>query len=386
MSEDTIIREVDEELRRDRLRNFWRHGGPWVIAAAVLIVVGVAGYEGWNWWTKTQAAKSSDQFYAATDIANGTDLAAAKKALDDVIAQGSGGYPALAQFREAALLSQNGKTDDAVAAYDALSTSLGNTHLRELALILSANLLIDKGDVASVEQRVGGSITPADPLRNAAREVLGLTQYKAGKLDDAMKNFTDIMNDPLATQDLRNRIQLYVLQLLAEGAKPVAPPVAPDQPSAPVSGEPSSAPVSSAAPVASSSASSSEAPVASSSAAVSSAASSAPASSSEASATVSSSAAVDASTELDVTPPPASVLDDNLMSMAMPGAPSASEAPVASSAAPMAPAAVAPSASEAPVSSSAEVNSAAPLSSSLPISSSSPLASSSLAPISSSAP
>src|SRR6202000_1739917 len=110
--------------------NFWRHGGPWVIVAAVLIVVGVAGYEGWMWWTKTQAAKSSDQFYAATAIANGTDLNAAKKALDDVIAQGSGGYPMLAQFREAALLSQNGKTDDPVAADEARARSIKNPHLR----------------------------------------------------------------------------------------------------------------------------------------------------------------------------------------------------------------------------------------------------------------
>jgi hypothetical protein len=366
MSNDTIIREVDEELRRDRLRSFWRHGGPWVIVAAVLVVVGVAGYEGWMWWSKTQAAKSSDQFYAAAEIADGTDVAAAKKALDDVIAQTSGGYPMLAQFREAALLSQNGKTDDAVAAYDALSTSLGDTHLRELALILGANLLIDKGDVAAVEQRVGGSITPADPLRNAAREVMGLTQYKAGKLDDAMKSFTDIMNDPLATQDLRNRIQLYTLQLLAEGAKPIAPP-APDQPSVSASSGPSTAPVSSEAPVASSSAVSSGSSSAVSSSA---AASSALANSSEASAAVSSSvasAAVGESTELDVTPPV--VLDDNLMSMAMPGvSSSAAEAPLSSSVAPVS-SSVAPVSSEVPVSSSAA-----------------PLASSSAAPISSSAP
>lgn len=359
MSNDTIIREVDEELRRDRLRKFWRQGGPWVIVAAVLIVVGVAGYEGWMWWTKTQAAKSSDQFYAAAEIADGTDVAAAKKALDDVIAQSSGGYPVLAQFREAALLSQNGKTDDALAAYDALSTSIGNAHLRELALILGANLLIDKGDVAAVQQRVGGSITPADPLRNAAREVMGLTQYKAGKLDDAMKNFTDIMNDPLATQDLRNRIQLYVLQLQAEGAKTIAPPAS-DQPTT----APSSAPVSSEAPVTSSSAVSS---AASSAPVSSSEASSAPASSSEASAPVSSSpasAAVDDSAELDVTPPV--VLDDKLMSMAMPA--------VSSSAA-----ALLPSSSMAPVSSEAPVTSSA-------LSSAAPLASSSVAPISSSAP
>jgi len=245
MSGDTLIREVDEELQRDRMRKLWRLAAPFVIGGAILIIVGVAGYEAWTWWQKTQAAKSSDQFYAATELANGTDLDAAKKALDEVIASSSGGYPMLAQFREAALLGQQGKTDDAVAAYDSLATSLQNTSLRELALVLAANLLVDKGDVAAVEQRVGGSMVPSSPMRNAAREVMGLTQYKAGKLDDAIKSFTDILNDPLAAQDTRNRVQLYVQQLLAEGAKPIAPP---DQTAS--SAEPSaqpSAPVSSAA-------------------------------------------------------------------------------------------------------------------------------------------
>jgi len=349
MSNDTIISEVTEELRRDRMRKLWRQAAPWVIGGAVAVVIAVAGYETWTWWQKSQSARSSDQFYAATTIADGTDFAAAKKALDDVIAQGAGGYPMLAQFREAALLSSQGKTDDAVAAYDSLSQSLNDTHLRELALILAGNLLIDKGEVAAVQQRVGGSLTPTSPLRNAAREIMGLVQYKAGKLDDAMKSFTDVMNDPRASRDTVSRVQLFALQLQAEGAKPIAPPA--DTTTPPASSAPSapSAEASSAAPVASS------AP-ASSSAAVSSAASSASASAPSAavsSAAVSSaaSAAVDSSVELDVTPP-AAPIDLNMLSMAAPtvsSEASASSVPAVSSAS-------APS-SEPSVSSSASVSS-----------------------------
>ena len=240
MSSDTLIREVDEELRRDRLRKLWRQAGPFVIGAAILVVLLVAGYEGWTWWQKTQSAKSSDQFYAAAELADGKDLAAAQKALDEVIAQGSGGYPTLAKFREAALLSQNGKTDEAIAAYDAISTAESSTHLREMALVLAANLLVDKGDPAAAEQRVMGLIQPQSPLRNAAREVLGLTQYKAGQLDAALANFQAIIDDPLVANDLRNRIQIYVIQLFAEGAKAEAAPPADTAP-ADVSSAPSTA-------------------------------------------------------------------------------------------------------------------------------------------------
>ena len=221
MSNDTLLREVDEELRRDRMRKLWRQSAPFVFGAAAAVILLVAGYEGWRWWTGSNAARSSDQFYAATALADGTDLAAAQKALDDVIAQGSGAYPALAQFREASLLAQQGKIDEAVAAYDALSTNQSNTHLRKLALVMGANLLVDKGDVAAVEQRVGGSIVPDSPMRNAAREVLGLAQYKAGQLDKAMATFQSIIADPLASRDTQSRVQLFIQQLLAEGAAPV---------------------------------------------------------------------------------------------------------------------------------------------------------------------
>ena len=244
MSNDTLVREVDEELRRDRLRKLWRQSAPFVFGAAIAVVLLVAGYEGWNWWTESNAAKSSDQFYAAAAITDGTDVDAAKKALDEIIAQGSGGYPALAQFREASLLAQSGKTDEAVAAYDGLATSLGNSHLRELALVMGANLLVDKGDVAAVEQRVGGSIAPDSPMRNAAREVLGLAQYKAGQVDAAMATFQAIIDDPFSSRDLQGRVQIYVTQLLAEGATPIMSSQAPP---ADVSSEPvvSSQPVTS---------------------------------------------------------------------------------------------------------------------------------------------
>jgi hypothetical protein len=221
MSNDTLLREVDEELRRDRMRKLWRQFAPYIFGAAAAVILLVAGYEGWRWYTGSNAERSSDQFYAATALADGTDLAAAQKALDDVIAQGSGAYPALAQFREASLLAQQGKIDEAVAAYDALSTNQSNPQLRELALVMGANLLIDKGDVSAVEQRVGGSIMPDSPMRNAAREVLGLAQYKAGDLDKAMASFQAIIADPLASRDAQSRVQLFIQQLLAEGAAPV---------------------------------------------------------------------------------------------------------------------------------------------------------------------
>lgn len=222
MSNETIFREVDEELRGDRLRALWKRFGPYVIGAAVAIVLLVAVNEGWSWWQNSQSAAASDKFYAALEIADGSDAAAAQEAFADVEATSPAGYATLARFREAGLLAQQGKTQEAIAAYDALATSESNPNLKSLALVFAANLFVDAGDVAAVQQRVQGLAVAGNPMRNAARETVGLAEYKAGNLDAAVTAFEEILADPLSSREMVGRIQVYVAQLIAMGAKSTA--------------------------------------------------------------------------------------------------------------------------------------------------------------------
>ncbi len=182
------------------------------------MVIAVAIKEGWSWLQGSNAARSSDQFYAALELAEGGDVAGAEVALEAVETSGSGNYPLLARFREAGLLGREGKTAEAVAAYDELANSDTLPRLRELALVLAANLLVDGGDVAAVEQRVQGLAVPENPLRNAAFEAIGLAQYKAGDLVGALGTFQTIAADPTVNSDVRQRMELYIGQLVSEGA------------------------------------------------------------------------------------------------------------------------------------------------------------------------
>jgi hypothetical protein len=218
MSNETIFREVDEELRGDRLRALWKRFGPYIIGAAVAVVLVVALNEGWTWWQKSNSARSSDQFYAALERAEAGDIAGAQEVLNGVVAQGSGAYPTLARFRQASLLAREGKVEAAVAAYDALATAESNPRLRDLALLLAASLLVDNGDVAAVKQRVGAFDVDNHPLRNVARETIGLTQYRAGDLNGSLATLEQIMADGSAGQDLQGRVDIFVRQLIALGA------------------------------------------------------------------------------------------------------------------------------------------------------------------------
>lgn len=217
MSQDNIFHEVDEELRSDRMRALWRRVMPYVIGAAVGVVAIVALNEGWQWYHANNAAQSSDELYTAIDLADGGDVAAAQAQLDQLAADGSGSYPVLAQFAKAGLLAREGNAAEAVALYDSLANTQSDVRLRELALVLAGNLLVDTGSLADVEARVGTIAAEGNPLRNAARETLGLAQYRAADYAAAQASFEAVLNDPLAQSTVRNRMGYYLAQMLAAG-------------------------------------------------------------------------------------------------------------------------------------------------------------------------
>ncbi len=217
MSNENIFREIDEELRSDRMRAMWRRFAPFVIGGAIAIVALVAVNEGWSWYTKSQSSEASQQLYSALNAAEQGDLTGAQAQLDALAANGSGGYPVLAEFRKAALLVEEGDVTAAVAAYDSLANTQSNQRLRELALLLAGNLLVDNGTLADVEARLGTLATDDSQMRRIARELLGLAQYKAGNFAAAETSFQAVLDDPLATTTLRTRMAFYMAQMLAEG-------------------------------------------------------------------------------------------------------------------------------------------------------------------------
>jgi hypothetical protein len=223
MAEDNIFREVDEELRSDRMRALWRRIAPFVIGAAVAIVAIVAVNEGWAWYSNSRAATSSDELYTALDAAQGDDLAAAQAALDTLEANGSGGYPVLAEFAKASVLAKSGDSAGAVATYDALANNQSNVRLRELALLQAATILVDSGTLADVEARVGTIASDDNPMRRVARELIGLAQYKAGDYEAAKTSFEAVLNDPLAQEGIRSRVAFYIAQMTSAGLVAEAP-------------------------------------------------------------------------------------------------------------------------------------------------------------------
>lgn len=199
-----IIREVDEELRREQYEKLWRKYGTYAIGLAVVIVLAVAGYFQWQHYAQGQRDERARQYEAALQLVNAADPGA--PAALQALAGRNDGYAALAQLQEAALKSQADDQAGAVAIYEKMiADSALDPSLRNLALILLALHTADTAPPDQLTQRLQPLTAATNPWRYSALELTAVLAQRAGDNAKAVQILTGLADDLNAPQALRQR-------------------------------------------------------------------------------------------------------------------------------------------------------------------------------------
>jgi hypothetical protein len=239
-----IFNEIDEELRGDQVRKFWNRYSGLLLLIAVLIVVGVGGWRGWQYWTEQVARAEGDKYLAALQLSGKGDYTAAETTLQQVATTASG-YRALAKLRLADDKVSSGDKAGALAAFDAVARDASiPTPLQGVAMIRAAYLALDLEDRAKLEARLKPIAVSGNPWRHAAREILAFAAFKAGDIATAQKLVNDIREDAETPADLNQRISVLSAVLDAARPAPVQAPAAqaPSPAAAPEASAPAAAP------------------------------------------------------------------------------------------------------------------------------------------------
>ena len=216
--DDSFIREVNEELRSDRMRDAWRRYGKILIAAAVILVIGTAGWRGYEYWQSRQAAKSGDVFLTALNQIDAGNLDGAKETLAQLEQEGHGAYPVLAQLRATTLLSEAGDTAAAVSAFSSIGKDRAVPEaIRDAAKLRAGWLMVDTGTYEQVSAEVEQLAADGNPFRFSAREILGLSAFRLKDYARAQEWFEQISNDPQAPRNVLNRAQIMLEVMTADG-------------------------------------------------------------------------------------------------------------------------------------------------------------------------
>lgn len=217
MSDESLFREVDEEVRQEQFKKLWDRYGTLIAAVCVAVVVGVAGFKGWQYWQLKQSEAAGEAFFAAVKAAN---TGKSDEALKQFEAIGHAGYKQLAELRAAAALAESGKTDEAVKMFDAVANdSSAASPLRDLARIRAAYAVADTASVADLSARLSNLQDAGNPWRHTARDILMTANWRLKDYAAADTLAKAIMEDGEAPPGARQRARMMselLVPLLAQ--------------------------------------------------------------------------------------------------------------------------------------------------------------------------
>jgi hypothetical protein len=212
-----LFDEVDEDVRRDQLKKLWDKYSVLIVAAAFLVVAGVAGWRAYQYFETKKAAEASVAFDKAVQLSEASKHAEAEAAFNSLAATAPSGYRMLARLR-AAGESANLDPKAAVKLYDdiAADRSIGALE-QELARVRAAQLLVETSTYPDLLTRLESLTAPGATFRHTARELLALSAWRANDTTSARKWLDMIANDGETPPGLRSR---------AEALQALLPPVA----------------------------------------------------------------------------------------------------------------------------------------------------------------
>lgn len=225
MSEGDIFREVEADMRREQLAQYWHKYGIYVVAAALLIVFSVGGYQAWTWWQSSRAASDGAAFVQASALQQRGQPDAAAETFSALAENGFGSYSALSELRVAAISAAKGEEQAAVQAYDRVAETTDDAMLAGFARIQAATLVVDSAPPAQIEQRIGSMAEGSSPWRHSARELLALSAFRADQNEKAQTLFQELLNDSETPGPMRQRAEMMLSLINAPAANASDAPV-----------------------------------------------------------------------------------------------------------------------------------------------------------------
>jgi hypothetical protein len=203
---ETFVREVDENLRRDRAHDFAKKYGGWLISAVILFLAASGGYIYWQYYQQQRSEKQVEQLAEAFKTFGSGDKASATKQIDDLSQSGSKAVRATALFTRAAIALEQNDLKLATSKYRDIAADTGLPQpYRDAALIRQTALEFDSLQPQEIVARLQPLTKPGNPWFGTAGEMTAMALIKQGKKNEAARLFAAIAKDPGVPGSLRSR-------------------------------------------------------------------------------------------------------------------------------------------------------------------------------------
>lgn len=215
-SNESFLREVKEEIERERLENIWKRYGVLIIGAGAVLVAAVGGFQIWTSMQRSAAETAGASYQAALDSVYDKKLDEAATSFADLTKSAPSGYGSLAELQLAATYLEQEKPAEALKAFEELSKRSDVDPLfKDFAALQAASLRLGDADWTEMKNRLNDLTKDANPWRYNARELLGIAALASNKVSEAREIFEKLLADSNVTPTMRQRASLRMTQIIA---------------------------------------------------------------------------------------------------------------------------------------------------------------------------
>ncbi|MBI3442043.1 MAG: tetratricopeptide repeat protein [Proteobacteria bacterium] len=203
-----VFDEISDDLRQEKLHQFWRENGSWLIGGVIAAIALTAGISLWRQWEQQRNVATTTELIRLVEAANVTQLERFSDASDK-------NHAAIARLLAASAHLDRGEKTQAIELYNGVAATFGlDRTYRELAAVLSISQRLDSDNPERLVQELSKLSRDSSPWRYSARELTALLEEKQGHTLQAIEALTNITSDPQAPADARARAfslrELYV--------------------------------------------------------------------------------------------------------------------------------------------------------------------------------
>lgn len=216
-----LLREAEEELRRESIEGTAKKAAPYFIGAIILALFGGAGFQYWRSEQVKALDAASVSYYAAMDKLQAGDLDGGIKALGDIQAKGPNGFKTLAAIQKAAVLQEQGKEAEALAAFDEAAKIANDKDMKDLARLRAAYIAASSEPKEKLIARLDTIINGKTAFVLLARELKAASAWANNDIKTAKSEYQLLQLDPNTPEGLRARASQAIAVIDAQ-AMPAA--------------------------------------------------------------------------------------------------------------------------------------------------------------------
>ena len=205
-TDQSFVREVDENLRRDQAHDFAKKHGPWIIGALLLFLAAVAGWLYWQDRQVKQAEADTERLNTVLGQVGAGQEAQAEAPLRTLAESDAEGVSASARLTTAAIALEKSDRKTAIGAYRSVmdDEDLAAPY-RDIATIRLTALEFDQMKPEDVIARLKPLAVKGNPWFGSAGELTAMALLKLNRREEAGRMFAAMAADDTVPDSIRSR-------------------------------------------------------------------------------------------------------------------------------------------------------------------------------------